>query len=65
MRRYLINNQEVTKQQWGEAFKANPEATVILRTNILPQTYSPPDIQEVISPERAKEIRKQKLYLTT
>jgi hypothetical protein len=58
MHKYLINNKEVTKTDWQTAFKANPEAVVILRTQYIPPTSPTIPINEpIISAEKAKLIR--------
>lgn len=57
MRKYYLNNKEVTKYEWSEAFKSNPEATVILRTTSLSSVFIPPKTEQIISPERAQAIR--------
>lgn len=55
MRKYLFNNKEVTKSEWTTAFKANPDSTVILRTQYIPPTI--PINEPVISAETARLIR--------
>jgi len=58
MRRYFVNNKEITKTEWTKAFQNNPEATVVLRVQNKPTTYLPPNDTDLpISPEKAKEIR--------
>lgn len=57
MRKYYINGREVTKQQWSDSYKSNPDATVVLRVEKLPEAYRPPAVTSVISPDRAKQIR--------
>lgn len=60
MRDYYLNNKKITKQEWTEKFKQLPQATVILRTQSIPQIIPPNSINEpVISAERAKLIRNQ------
>ncbi len=60
MKKYFINNKEVKKEEWSEAFKANPQGTVILRLPTLPEPYNVNFNNTPISPERAKEIRNMK-----
>ena len=58
MRRYLINSREVSQADWKEAFKANPDSTVILRTQYIPPTSPTIPINEpVVSAEKARLIR--------
>ncbi len=57
MRKYYINSKQVRVEEWKEEFANNIGADVILKTQQIPKTYKPPEIKEVISPERAKELR--------
>ena len=60
MRKYYINSRQVNISEWKEAFANRADADVILRTQQIPKTYKPPDIGEVVSAERAKEIRQRR-----
>ena len=43
MHTYIINNKIVTKQEWTEAFKKNPKATVVLRLPVKQPLYQQTD----------------------
>lgn len=59
MRKYFINNTEVTKEDWSKEFSNNPSASVVLRINRLPLPYkSPQSDQPPITPEKARQINK-------
>jgi hypothetical protein len=57
MHTYIINNKIVTKQEWTEAFKKNPKATVVLRLPVKQPLYQQTDTGPPIDPEKARIIR--------
>ncbi len=62
MRKYYLGAKEITKDEWSKDFKKYPRASVILRIDKLPEIYKGPKVDEVISAEKAKLIRKKLLY---
>jgi hypothetical protein len=58
MKRYIVNNREVTKTEWAAAFRKHQEATIILRTPSMPSVYQPPSsTAPPISLEKLKKIK--------
>jgi len=60
MRRYFIEGREVRKDEWSEAFKRFPDASIVLRTNKLPAVYCPPSLLDTpILPDKLQEYRRK------
>ena len=60
MRKYYINNREVTKIEWQDYFQTHADASVIIRADKLPPLYQPPNFSDQpVQPEIAKQIRLQ------
>jgi hypothetical protein len=60
MRKYFINSKQVTIYEWREEFAKHADASVILRTNKLPEQFTKEEPTNIISPERVREIRANK-----
>jgi hypothetical protein len=56
-RRYIINNRVVTIDEWKAAFESNPSSTVVLRVPVFKANPLPEEEVDVISPEKARQVR--------
>lgn len=61
MRKYFHNSKQINVEQWKQLFAERADADVILRTQSIPKTYQPPNTDDVVSPERARELRNSKI----
>ncbi len=57
MKKYFINSQEVSIQQWQERFRGCQDASVILKLPVDHPVQESRPSGDVVSPERIKEIR--------
>lgn len=60
MRKYYINNREVTKTEWQDYFQTHADASVIIRTQELPPLYQPPRFSEPpIEPAKLQKYKRK------
>lgn len=59
-RQYYIGTKQVTKDEWANYFRDNPDTIVVIKPKTKKQTYNP-EHSEPISPEKAKQIREKVL----
>lgn len=56
-RNYYIDSKKVKEIEFREAAATNAGYDLILRSPQIPKYYKPPEIKQIISPERARELR--------
>lgn len=57
MRNYYIDSKKVSEIEFREAAAINAGCDLILKTQQIPKYYKPPEIKQIISPERARELK--------